>query len=102
MAVIGSVNAGHGTDACLCVMTQVYLFTIAASVEASPPLKVLNLIQFKQWTLFRSATNDIEFYSMWTLLSFTYCKLYMNPESWMTIDLMWTIEVNGLIWTLIR
>ena len=57
MALIGSVNHGHSTDACLhymwndiCVqMTQVYHFTIVASVEASSPLKVLN---FNQRTLF--------------------------------------------------
>ena len=53
MALIGSVNPGHGTAACLhytwndiCVqMTQVYHFTIVASVEASSPLKVLSFYQ---------------------------------------------------------
>ena len=48
MALIGSVNPGHGTAACLhytwndiCVqMTQVYHFTVVAS----SPLKVLSFI----------------------------------------------------------
>ena len=57
MALIGSVNPGHGTAACLhytwndiCVqMTQVYHFTVVASVEASSPLKVLSffIMNFK-------------------------------------------------------
>ena len=50
MALIGSVNPGHGTAAYLhytwndiCVqMIQVYHFTNVASVEASSPLKVLS------------------------------------------------------------
>ena len=52
MALIGSVNPGHGTAACfhytwndICVqMTQVYHFTVVASVEASSPLEVLSLL----------------------------------------------------------
>ena len=118
MALISSVNPGHGTDACLhntwndiCVqMTQVYHFTILASVEASAPLKVLNInqrtlftvsfIQLKQWTVF--TMNDIEFYWMWTLPSFIYCELYMNLDSWMTIELMWRTVVNDTIGTLIK
>ena len=56
MALIGSVNPGHGTDACLhhtwndiCVqMTQIYHFTIVASVEAS----YLKVLSFHQRTLF--------------------------------------------------
>ena len=55
MALIGSVNPGHGTAACLhytwndiCVqMTQVYHFTVIASVEASSPLKVLSFIYYE-------------------------------------------------------
>ena len=53
MALIGSVNPGHGTDACflytwndICMqMTPVYLFTVVASVEASSPLKMLSFNQ---------------------------------------------------------
>ena len=55
MALIGSVNPGHGTAACLhytwndiCVQkTQVYHFTVVASVEASSPLKVLSYIYYE-------------------------------------------------------
>ena len=55
MALIGSVNPGHGTAACfhytwndICVqMTQVYHFTVVASVEASSPLKVLSFIYYE-------------------------------------------------------
>ena len=55
MALIGSVNPGHGTAACLhytwndiCMqMTQVYYFTIVASVEVSSSLKVLSFIYYE-------------------------------------------------------
>ena len=66
MALIDSVNPGHGTAACLhytwndiCVqMTQVYHFIVVASVEASSPLKVLSLL----WALF------IMNYNVWASL----------------------------------
>ena len=68
MALIGSVNPGHGTTACfhytwndICVqMTQVYHFTVVASVEASSPLKVLSFLSksFNYHELYLTATMN--------------------------------------------
>ena len=68
MALISSVNPGHGTDACLhytlndimLQMTQGVHFYFCSSVEASSPLKVLSFL----WTLM----NFNEF--LWYLLNF--------------------------------
>ena len=53
MALISSVNPGHGTDACLhytlndimLQMTQVFIFTYCSSVEASSPLTSAELYE---------------------------------------------------------
>ena len=98
----------HYMPACKRQMLQCHFFTVVASVEASSPLKVLSFNQralftmsFNQWTLF--TMNSIELCWMWTLLSFIYCELDMNPETiWMTIELMWRTVVKDLIGTLIK
>ena len=103
MALICSVNPGHGTAACLhytwndiCVqMTQVYHFTVVASVEASSPLKVLSFINHNElylsWTLFY--VNWIYNEWCWALFDVNFMKLYYC-ESWMTLEWMWN-DLNG-------
>ena len=109
MALIGSVNPGHGTAACLhytwndiyVQMTQVY-FTVVASVEASSPLKVLSfnawalfIMNYHVWASFVKSFNYHELYFMWTEFTMNDVEhwlmwTYMNPE--------WHLNECEMIW----
>ena len=92
MALFGSVNLGHGTDACLhytlndimLQMTQVFIFTFVVQWRL--------VLLWKCWAFYEFFMNFL-----WTLMSF--CDIYWTlwnhvmhvGLSWMTIELQWVI-----------
>ena len=110
MALIGSVNPGHGTAACLhytwndiCVqMTQVYHFTVVASVEASSPLKVLSFISYELqllWVYYELYLSRTLFYVnwiynewCWALIKVNCMKLYYCELTWILNDIWMNVR----------
>ena len=109
MALIGSVNPGHGTAACLhytwndiCVqMTQVYHFTGVASVEVSSPLKVLSFIYYELLSMHELQCMSLfchefnvwaNFYNEPSSSNFILCELYsIATMNWIYNEWYWAL-----------